>query len=211
MAFFQGIYFRSTDNQVDPTGYDVEVGNTVNYPRNPDAGDSTQVGWEDVGGGVSKADRSGTDVRFAGIHFRSNSGTAATYRIDLPATGEYRVRVAAGDASAQQILRCQLIDDTTTFVDIGENTITSTNWFDASNTLRTSESDWTTNNVAATRTFTSTIFRIKIGERLGGTSGNSTIAFVEIEATAVPGEEALTGSASTGGQTAPSLTTSVPL
>lgn len=182
MAWQQGIYFRATDNQVDPTGYDAEVATTANYLRVPGNGDSDGVGWETLGGTVGEADRDATtDVRLKGIQYRSNVGGAVNdYRIDLPNTGTYRIRLAMGDSSGQQNVRCQLLDGTTVFLDLEGNTITSTNWFDAAQNLRTSEADWVSNNEAIEQTFTTTIFRIRIGAHSAG-SGNSTIAAVHIE------------------------------
>jgi hypothetical protein len=177
MAFPQGIYFRNLDNRIDPANYDAEVNLAVSYPWVTSQGNT--VGWDLAP--IAKADRSITaTVILSGIHYRSNSGGATSdFRIDLPAPGAYRIRLAAGDLSAGQNERVQLCDDNTVFADYSA-VIGVANWIDATGVTRTSEADWNANNALLSRTFTSSIFRIKIGNHASGT-GTTTIAAVYIE------------------------------
>jgi hypothetical protein len=184
MAFPQGIYFRATDDQVDPSNYDAEIysagaGNS-NYPRA--SAQSNNVGWEAISGGsLSVADRSGSVVELKGIaYFANNTGTYADYRITLPSTGTYRVRLAMGDADNGQLVRARLYDDVTSFADIEADTASAARYMDATGVVRTSQADWVSNNAYVERTFASTIFRVRIGE-YSGNSGNSAIAAVYIQ------------------------------
>jgi hypothetical protein len=213
MAFPQGIYFRATDNQVDPSNYDAELYSAgiggSNYSHS--SAQSNNVGWETItGGSLAVADRSGSVVELKGIAYVPNaSGTYSQYRIDLPATGTYRVRIAMGDADNGQAVRVRLYDDVTSFADVQGST-SSAQYMDATGVVRTSQADWVSNNAYVDRTFASTIFRVRIGEH-SGLAGNTTIAAVYIEALSGDASSALSGSASTGAQTAPAVVTTVPL
>lgn len=184
MAFPQGIYFRATDNQTNPTNYDAEVHatSTPNYPRTSAQGNN--VGWETLNGLTpGRVDRdTTTDVRLRGINQRGNSGgILITYRIDLPSTGTYNIRLALGDSASSQSCRIRFYDDETEFADIEGSTGAANRWFDATGVRRDSEALWVDNNATLERTFTSTIFRFSLGGHSGG-AGNSAIAAVYIEA-----------------------------
>jgi hypothetical protein len=117
------------------------------------------------------------------MHFVTGS-TAKDYRIDLPATGQYSIRLALGDATSNQTgLKCELLDNTTVFatpVNNG-NLLPAGDYIDATGVIRTSEADWTANNAAVLRTFTSTIFIIRVGGF--GASNITPFAAVYIEST----------------------------
>jgi hypothetical protein len=180
MAFPQGIYFRSTDDQTDPTNYDCIAGGTnpgISYPFTTAQGNT--VGWEAAPAGGR--DRGGAGaVELRGMHFVG--AAAKDFRIDLPATGSYNIRAAFGDqTSAQAGSKAQFKDTTTVFATPvpAATTISAGNFIDATGTNRTSQSDWTTNNAALTsQSFATTIFRVAVG----GSSGNAPIAAVYIEA-----------------------------
>lgn len=172
-----GRYFRATDNQVDPANYDVEISEDVNYSG------ANGFGWEAEGaGGLNSRNRdTTTDVRLKGLIFHPNDGTVSDYRIDLPATGDYLIRGAFGDGSSQQLnAQIRFYDDATLFATpVGNATLNAGEWTDATGVVRTSEADWVNNNATLARTFTSTIFRIRIGG-VNGTNG-SPIAAIYIE------------------------------
>lgn len=184
MPFFQGIYFRATDNQTDPANYDAEVANTVNYPRTPDNGDSTGVGWSALGTTLSRSNRdTATEVILKGI--ASIPCTSfAEYTIDLPATGKYRIRVAAGDKSSGQKIRLQLFDGTTKIADHDGN-VSSNNWRDATGVIRSTESGWVNNNAPLIHNFATTTFKFRLGDTTNGASNNSTIAAIFIESVVI--------------------------
>lgn len=184
MALPQGIYFREVDDQTDPTNYDAEVSLGPNYPRTSAQGNN--VGWEQAIDGTR--DRTVTSpVNLGGVHFRGNGGVS-DYRIDLPATGGHNVRLAMGDRDSPQESRIELRDTTTVFRALEHGAgdpVPINQWYDATDVLRASASDWNLGNAVEFRTFASTIFRARIGGATGG-SGNSVIASVYVEA-AVPG------------------------
>src|SRR3990167_6608062 len=107
MAFPQGIYFRGTDNQTNPTDYDAEISNAVNYPRTSAQGN--EVGWEVENEAMNHIDRSGTDPRLNGLAYWPEAGVN-DYRIDLPATGDYKIGLALGDADNAHDVRCRVLD-----------------------------------------------------------------------------------------------------
>jgi hypothetical protein len=197
----QGIYFRATDDQVDPTNYEVEVGTTANYSSGRLTAQGNAYGWESAPAG--SRDRGGAGaIELRGIHFVSGS-PAANYRIDLPATGSYNIRAAFGDETSGQFGTKAQFKDTTTVLSTpvpAGTTIGLGHYIDATGVDRTSQSDWSTNNAALTsQTFATTIFRVAVG----GDTGNAPIAAVYIESaggaaytlTAAQGSYTLTGQA----------------
>jgi hypothetical protein len=183
MALPQGIYFRATDNQTDPTNYDAEVATTANYPRTTVQGNS--VGWEAAPDGTR--DRVGaTDVRLKGIHFRGNASAAIDYRIDIT-TGSGTVGGAGGDADNGQSTRVRYLDGTTSFQDDDQNTGVA-QWIDAANNID-NEAQWTAagNGTTVSRTFTTSIVRFRLGASVGVSSPNSALAAVYVDVTASGG------------------------
>lgn len=176
MAFAQGIYFRATDNQTDPTDYDAETAASV-YPWTTAQGNT--VGWETSLTGITTRDRdTATNVLLKGIHFVANTGTK-DYRIDLPATGSYDIRLAAGDKGFAQFCRVQLLDGDTVFADF-ETIVDAGHWLDATGVEISGETAWAANNAVKNHTFTTQIFRVRIGAESDGTF-NSVITAVHIE------------------------------
>jgi hypothetical protein len=112
-------------------------------------------GWESPG--IDMRDRdSGVDRRLAGANFTSGGDD---FRVDLPATGDYDVRLAAGDTTFAVQPEFTVRDDTTTFITIS-GSVSADNYLDAANTSRT-EAAWPGSNVAVTQTFASTILRLR--------------------------------------------------
>lgn len=187
MTFAQGIDFRATAGFVTDAVNEVETSAAVNYPRTPTVGNSPHVGWEQAVGGTRNRS-TGADARLAGVAFLSGLGVTANYRIDLPAPGSYRITLAAGDLSTGQIQTVEFFDGTTSLGVVCTNAATSASQFiDASGALWTGSS-WPTNQVPVTRTFATTIFRVKI---TGPSSSSVTLAHVRIEDSPAP--PALTG------------------
>ncbi len=155
MALPQGIYFRATDNQTDPTDYDAEVGTTANYPRTSAQGNN--VGWEDAPEGTRDRDVT-TDVRLKGIH-NNNQVAFDRYRIDLPSTGDYNIGLAFGDSSFAAAGILELRDGASVLATISGSQ-NAAEWFDATGVLRVGESAWVNDNALLnSETFATTIFR----------------------------------------------------
>lgn len=180
MALPQGIYFRSTDNQTDPTNCDADTATTLNYPTTSAQGNN--VGYESRTFANSAADRDvTTDVRLKGIHYVSKTETV-TYRIDVPSAGSYNTRIAIGDSGFGHPLRCQIIDGTTTLSDCHAAS-SGNEWIDATNVARTSESNWVNNNALFATTLSGAFVRFKFGATTDShTDANTTWNFVYIEA-----------------------------
>ena len=188
MAFPQGIDFRGTSGFVtDPTNYDNENGGSssgqgaaATYPRTSAQGNT--VGWETTFNFVDRS--SSVNARLAGVNYIGSGGATATYRIDLPATGSYGIQGAFGDqGSAQNTFTIQLEDTTTVFATPVNAQSSTIDQFYAANGTQETEANWLTNNPVAgsgtdeiSRTFTTTIFRIK----LTGNSGAAVMASIFI-------------------------------
>jgi hypothetical protein len=160
MPFKQGINFRSTLSYVTdgPDEY-AQVVSTVNYPTTTPQG--ANVGYE-VTGSIYQVNRSTTvDPRLAGLHY-ANAAHNPQYRIDLPAVGEYEVRVALGDATNNNRVNADLYDgDDFVVVLAADRSISSGTFADATDVLR-SAAAWPTDNVEYGHTFASTIMRVSL-------------------------------------------------
>ena len=176
IALPQGINLRSTaafvtdGSDEDFEGPNVADGavNADTYPRTSAQGNT--VGWEgtDASGNHGTRNRnSGVDRRCAGVHFMA-AGQADDFRIDLPATGSYAVRVAAGDNSYSVDTKIELLDTTTSLAVLcSGSTGAAASFKDATDVTRTSAADWVTNNASATHTFSTTICRFRCGDSVG--------------------------------------------
>jgi hypothetical protein len=90
--------FRSTSGYVTDGAGQTYVLATDTYPTTRGG---VTFGWE-TPGPTGHANRSTSlDVRLAGIGYRVNSsgGAAGIFRVALPATGTYNLRLAMGDAN----------------------------------------------------------------------------------------------------------------
>ena len=182
MAFPQGVYFRSTDNQTDPTNYDAEITGLLdsNYPTSSAQGNT--IGWEGIL--HDKVDRDVTaDVRLKGVHYGALTDIN-DYRIDLPATGVYIIRAAMGDSGFPHPNRLRIVDTTTVVVDNDAGDVSSDQFADATGVIRTSESDWVNNNASIQVGFSTTICRFRFGGSTGTSDPNWTVNAIYIEAAA---------------------------
>lgn len=173
MSYAQGIDFRSSSGFVtDPSGCDAETGTTANYPRTSAQGNT--VGWEQAPSGTRNRSAS-VDARLAGIAFNSSSSTEIKYRLDVP-NGTYTLTLALGDATTTQRTTCHVYDGATVLATIGPTATTGGQFIDASGVVRTSASDWVTNEVTISVTITTGILRVGI---LQGGSASGVIAHLK--------------------------------
>lgn len=108
---------------------------------------------------------SGIDARLAGlVQVNSASVSDQTFRIDVPASGLVAVSMAFGDATFGSDSSWQILDSdgTTVLASQTGQTTAGGEWRDATGVLRTSASDWTTNNAAVNVTLSGTIFYLKL-------------------------------------------------
>lgn len=117
--------------------------------------------------------------KFAGIVFVANGGSTQTFTFELPfGPGTYRIRLAAGDATnAQASQKLVLMDGATAIATLTGSTSLN-QWIDASSVVRTSNTDWQTNNVYAEHTFAGSALDIVLGNT---GSGTTVIAHVSLE------------------------------
>jgi len=166
MALPQGINFRDSAGFVtDGANEDHEIGdggfNVVipTYPRTSAQGNT--VGWEGTGALETRDRNSGNDRRLAGMHLRADPGNA-DFRIDLPSSGDYSIRVAAGDPSYSTTTTMELMDTTTSLgVLFNGSTGAANSFFDAGGTVRTAAA-WPGQNALVKKTFSTTICRFRV-------------------------------------------------
>ncbi|MHA2642886.1 MAG: hypothetical protein V2G41_09590 [bacterium JZ-2024 1] len=92
--WIKGFNFRATAAFVGDGANEVYVLGDV-YPTS--RGGAT-FGWTTSIGGNTRDRSSSVDRRLAGVNF-SDDAVSQNFRVDLPAPGKYRIRVALGDAS----------------------------------------------------------------------------------------------------------------
>lgn len=188
MAFPQGINFRATAGFVtDGANEDywiTEVGfGGSSYPVTTAQGNN--VGIEGDGANSSHGSRNrnaGNDRRLAGMGFggAGGGGSAYSFRFDLPAAGDYNIRVAAGDANYAGDVGIELFDTTSSLGTLVSGSTSAANRFkDATNTEYTA-ANWPGSNTAVLRTFSTTICRFRINPTLG--SSDKRFAHLYLEA-----------------------------
>lgn len=180
LGLHEGLDFRATSQFVtDAANNTGEINTVADYPHITAQGYT--VGWENAAPS-STADRSAAvDARLAGIHSMLNTASANKFRIDLPDTGVYRIEMALGDATTAQVQYAELFDNASSLgVIVSNAATTAAQFYDASGTLRTSASDWVTNQSGVFETFTSTILRLQVGRGSAGAANSSTIAHLKL-------------------------------
>lgn len=207
MPFKEGFNFRSTAAFVtDPTDTQyADFQNTV-YPT---TANGVTFGFEGTVSGGGHVNRStGVDARLAGV----NLTTSSTFRVDLPAAGDYAITLALGDqAAARSNLTITFKDTNTTLFTVSGSTPTTQDFIDAQGTIHGSAAVWVSSNATRTSTFSTTIFRAAMGDATNSTyiahisleqtsspngTGNASIGTVAATAPAVTGTGAATASAS---------------
>jgi hypothetical protein len=172
-----GINFRGTAGYVTDGTNQTYCLSTDSYPTTRGG---VTFGWESTDG--EGRDRSTTvGPELAGINYANN--TSSVWRLDLDATGDYEVHVAAGDQGGFNDCLWDLIDDATVFQSItnGAGFLSPGEFKDATDTLRTTAADWLSNEQPYERTFGSTIFRVQV--RTPATGRNNVLAHVQLVST----------------------------
>lgn len=120
-------------------------------------------GWTVTGGAINGANRNAAlDPRLAGINFVF--GATATFTLTLPNTGQYQIGVALGDdGGAQTVNKVEILDNGSSLFSIGPHSTSAGQWYDASDTPRTSATWVSTGSTTfSTQTFGSTVFQAVI-------------------------------------------------
>lgn len=172
----KGFNFRSSSGFVTD-GTNQAFINDATYPNSVSIGGETVVcGYGNL---PSIRDRNaGNDPRLAGVHF-NDLVSDVTFRVDLPATGNFKIRLALGDASTglagQRIL---VIDNATTVLDLSYSPSAAQRFIDPTGTEYT-DSTWPGSNSQTTLTFATTTFKFTL--KSDGAGQVTEIAHLEIE------------------------------
>ena len=179
-----GFDFRDSSGFVtDPASTTWVLGSTA-YPTTRTVNGVTIVfGWESTSAVLARDRSSSTDARLAGINCGLNNGTAAVFRVDLPAKGSYAIASAVGDQSFQQFNHVNLLD--TGFILLALNGTTQAGSFmDSTGQFRTSGS-WSATNSVVQRSFGSQQLRVQLGGQTDSAGGYSCLAHLRVTSVAV--------------------------
>lgn len=182
MALPYKFNFRSTSTFVTDaagetyciSGTNTASGNSELYPVTRDG---ITFGWDT--GTATRDLGTGAPIQMAGAMF-NDVVLAATFQVDLPSTGTYSIRVAAGYRSGSFANTVKLYDNATLFATL-TGTPGADSYIDASNSIHTA-ANWAANNTAVSRTFASTTFKVVVGDGVSNTTGF--IAHLEIASAA---------------------------
>lgn len=175
-AWAKGFNFRSTSGYVTDGTDETYVLAADSYPVTRNG-----VTFGLSGAVTGAADRdSALDRRLAGIVFCDNSGSQYTFRVDLPATGNYRIRLALGDAGgAQGYQYVQVKDDTSVLFAVDDTDGTAEDNFDDAGGNNRAAAAWPTDNVAVDHTFATTTLLVLVGSP-ADQAGFSTLAHFSV-------------------------------
>jgi hypothetical protein len=177
MTWIKGFNFRATIAYVtDGADETYVLGSTNQSPEPyPTTRNGVTFGYTDTDNGtLQDRDRDSTnDRRLAGGHRPDESGThfLTIFRVDLPAIGDYIIRLALGDATTAcgsgTLTYARIRDNGNVLATLSGTTSAAQRFLDATGVERTNL-NWVANNLSITKTFTSTIFELVLGD--GATS-----------------------------------------
>lgn len=173
MALPQIIDFRGTNPFVtDPPNAYPQFGTNQTqgiYPNTTAQGNN--VGWT-INLGASAADRSAAvNAQVAGINYMT-AGVGDVFRVDLPASGAINVGAAFGDQAFAQVgMNADFQDNGVSLFTVMSNVNQLANqYWDATGTLRTSDTDWVSNNATKALTMSTTSFMVNMSCTAIGTA-----------------------------------------
>jgi hypothetical protein len=141
------------DTHIDPAGIAYPTSITVDS-------DTFDHGYESAFGG--RADRdAGVDARLAGMAYVVSGASAAVWRIDVPA-GTYWVGLGLGDPIEARVQTATILDDATTRVSIGETSIATGEFIDATGVTRATAAAWAAGQQEVSVNVSSGILRIRV-------------------------------------------------
>ena len=162
MAWDKGWNFRATSGYVtDGTNETYCLQEVYPVTRN-----GVTFGWDTATASDDARDRNNTtDRRLAGINATGGSDTPPhTFRVDLPASGDYIISLATGDFNFDQSqTRVFFYDNTTLLFTISTDVnCAAANFIDANGT-KWSAAAWPGSNTTKTLTFATTTFKMVTG------------------------------------------------
>lgn len=155
MSFDIGINFRASAGFVtDGANETYSLGET--YPQTRGG---VTFGWDLD---ATPRDRNaGVDRRLAGMN-STVDGNDRTFRLDLPAAGQYTIRLAMGDIDNGSVNSKVVIkDNVTTLLTIGPHSTGVDEFYDAADASYSS-ANWPTSNTGAVLTFASTTLNLVV-------------------------------------------------
>lgn len=177
----KGINFRATAEFVtDGTNQGHSLGDA--YPVTQTiGGESVTFGWAASETSEARDRTTSNDVRLAGFVFHTNDGSQVTFKVDLPAAGTYKVRLALGDpAYPSGYQYCQVKDGSTVLFTVNDANGTAANHFDDSAGTDFTAAAWPAGNVQTTVTMAGTQMTFVIGSPTAQ-ANSTTLCHVEIE------------------------------
>lgn len=195
----KGFNFRNTSAFVTDGTNETFVLPTDAYPTTRTVGgESVTFGWETVvtANGRDRSAAAPYAPELSGVTFLgpSDTPTSLVFRVDLPATGSYAINIAAGDQAGASKAFFEVDDTSTSVLAFGPTVVAGGSFMDAAGTARTG-SDWQANNVPATETFATTIFRLKVNKATVNESPISHLTLTESGAGVVPTVSSVNGGA----------------
>ena len=125
------------------------------------------------------------DQRIAGNVQQDNSaGVQSTFQVDLPAPGDYLIRLALGDTSSQFFMCVEVRDGSTAYITLFGIVNGGSTWADTTGTLY-SDANWPSLNAPTTITFVGTTLNLVLGSS-SPQSNSSPIAHLFVSTTAEP-------------------------
>lgn len=158
----KGFDFRATSNfAVDPPGSTYVVGEVYPTTRN-----GVTFGWESAS--IPPAvNRQSANPALAGLAYVFNWLPESVFRVDLPAPGRYRVRLAAGDWQYAQAAFWEVRDGTAVLIAPPQVGVPAGSFADAAGAVL-SAAAWPASNAPIDLVFTTTTLRFAVKPPTGG-------------------------------------------
>ena len=160
--------FRATDGYVSYTDEIPVTGDSY-----PTSAGGISHGWES-GPGQTRDRSTSVDARLAGQN-AAFDGNTNVFRVDLPSSGAYNIRLALGDAVFNTQVEVALLDDASTLWSLSQFVVGGS-FADAAGDVY-SAANWPAGNTAAQHTFSSSILRLSFA----ASGGDSKIAHLFVE------------------------------
>ena len=159
IPYYQQLNFRQTAAYVtDPPGAQYMIVSNYTYPSVTAQGNT--VGYTTLHSQVIQRG-STTPPDLAGCHYIFSNTPNSVFKMLLPQSGLYSIKLGIGDTAAHQV-SCRLYDDTTLFASLSYPSLPGNNFMDAAGNIW-SRANWLANNVPITHTFASNILNIEWG------------------------------------------------
>lgn len=167
-TWVKGFNFRTTSGYVtDEVDQTYVLGPTI--PGDSEAYPTTRngvtFGWTTQPNGA--ADRSAANIpELAGTAYVT--GADAVFRVDLPNSGTYKLRLAMGDeTSSQPDSGVTILDNVTPVLTLAGQAVVATQWVDATNVSR-DDVDWLANEGRVSGAFAGSVLNMRLDQPSSG-------------------------------------------